>query len=1017
MQRVRKGLIIAIGAALLGSVPSAAAFPVHAEPVPLPAHAQPFAPRETTPETGAATRAEGEAAQPAPAVQAAEPKLAGAAASWGENYFGQLGAIYKDTWESSPVGVEGLSNIDELAVTGTFNLARLADGSIVSWGGNASGELGDDRRLPSWQEGVSHVAVAEEDPVTHEPSGPLHGVRALAAANEHAMALLSGGTVVAWGSDVYGQLGDGKQGFERLININERLPKPVPGLSGIRAIAAGGGSDYAVTAQNTVLAWGENTAGQLGLGEPGPDHCETGTAHYPGYEACSVIPRPVVWTNPANGHREPLGEVQQVVAGQFAAYALLRSGRVVSWGSNLKGELGTGVDTWRSAVEYPPTEVQRAAGYPLTGVVELAAGYDAVIARLANGEVVGWGSAAQGQLASATAEDCRRESLTQKQEEAGKTVEPRPCVKYATPLVAVEQLHPSQLAMGHHYGLALAGSDVYSWGTNEFGQLGIGKEPWGRNRPEGAPVVREPGNPVPARVKGIGPAAAVYAGSVHAVALLKPGTAAPPPLVSVAPGPLSLGVSWRDTGREALKGERLLYRVADPTGEREPAEQGHTESEEGPPLSLEPEPPYLTLEGEPLEGQPLVPKDRLYGEPGAWTGARPITFTYQWQRCNAQGEACATIAGSKGPGYRLAPQDIGSTIRVLITASGPGGTSTAASQPTETVTATEQGGGGSGPATSVKLPPGADPFAITRTVEKIETPGRPAREVGHPLQPVAYEVRFRASGRSRAFVATPFGYAPGAPTAPGSASAPSPQTESGPTAATDVLPVSASATSMSARTVASIRRTAASPPPATAHAHARPRRTARAPRASIFTTSRPERTPPSTRTSTSPRTAAAIPGSARTVEGTESSCRPPWLETTIPSTPAAAARRASSGSSTPLTSSLPSQCSRTHAMSSQVTDGSNCASTHSRKASGVLAPGTARSRFPKVKGLPPRPTSRTQRGCDTRSSPRLARTQAEPPPPSPLRVSRCRAPTTARSIVSTSTGEPTACARAISSSA
>ena len=106
--------------------------------------------------------------------------------------------------------------------------------------------------------------------------------------------------------------------------------------------------------------------------------------------------------------------------------------------------------------------------------------------------------------------------------------------------------------------------------------------------------------------------------------------------------------------------------------------------------------------------------------------------------------------------------------------------------------------------------------------------------------------------------------------------------------------------------------------------------TARAPSASILTTSRPVRTPPSTSTSASPPTASTTSGSARTVEGTESSWRPPWLETTIPSTPASTARRASSASSTPFTIRRPSQCSRTQAMSSQVTLGSNCASTQSR---------------------------------------------------------------------------------------
>ena len=137
----------------------------------------------------------------------------------------------------------------------------------------------------------------------------------------------------------------------------------------------------------------------------------------------------------------------------------------------------------------------------------------------------------------------------------------------------------------------------------------------------------------------------------------------------------------------------------------------------------------------------------------------------------------------------------------------------------------------------------------------------------------------------------------------------------------------------------------------------------------------------------------------------------------MPSTPASTARRASSGSSTPLTTSRPGHCSRTQAMSSQVTLGSNCESTQSLKASGVRAPGTAFSRLPKVSGLPPSATSLIQRGWRDEVEPRRTFAHALGSPTIALRVSRCRAPTTARSTVSTSTGEPTARARAIRSSA
>jgi hypothetical protein len=64
--------------------------------------------------------------------------------------------------------------------------------------------------------------------------------------------------------------------------------------------------------------------------------------------------------------------------------------------------------------------------------------------------------------------------------------------------------------------------------------------------------------------------------------------------------------------------------------------------------------------------------------------------------------------------------------------------------------------------------------------------------------------------------------------------------------------------------------------------------------------SAPLRTPESSSTGARPSTAATTPGSASSVAIAPSTWRPPWLETTMPSTPAASARRASSGCRMPL---------------------------------------------------------------------------------------------------------------------
>jgi alpha-tubulin suppressor-like RCC1 family protein len=689
-----------------------------------------------------------------------EPPLSSAAVSFGENYFGQLGAFYKDRYELSPVPVEGLANIREVAGSVSFNLALLADGTVASWGGNGHGQLGDGKKKPSWEDGVGHVIVKEEVPVTHEIGGPLHGVKAIAAANEHAIALMSDRTVMTWGNDEYGQLGNGTQGFERQINVNERLPKAVPGLQNIQAVSAGGGSDYALTNEGTVRAWGNNTEGQLGLGRPGPDHCETAVAHFPRYELCSERPLPVMWTNPVNGKNEELKEVKALFAGEFVAYALLRSGRLVSWGANHDGQLGTGADTWRGN-EFPPTEVRRPDGKPLSGIAEVAAGNAFALVRLESGEVLGWGSTKQGDLAGLPGEECRHELNQRKRPSSeGLPREPRPCVKLATPIPALERLHPQALSAGSRYGLAVAAGSVYSWGNDERGQLGRGKVPSARFT-EGVRTAKEAGNPNPVKVRGFGAASRVLAAGTHSVVLLRSGVAPPAALVTAVPEALSVDLSWRPetvTGREAIVGERLLYRVSERSGEPEPAEQGKSEVEEGPPVSLSSEPAYLTFAGERLEDQQLFAGARLTVEPGGWSGARPIVFTYQWLRCNGEGEACTEIAGARHPGYGLTAADVGSTVRAVVSATGAEAPSSSVlTEATEPIAAALEGESMRNAATSVKLTGSALSFTINRTVEKLPWPGRENRfhEIFKPLQAVPYEVKFTASKRSRVMVLTP----------------------------------------------------------------------------------------------------------------------------------------------------------------------------------------------------------------------------------------------------------------------
>ena len=60
--------------------------------------------------------------------------------------------------------------------------------------------------------------------------------------------------------------------------------------------------------------------------------------------------------------------------------------------------------------------------------------------------------------------------------------------------------------------------------------------------------------------------------------------------------------------------------------------------------------------------------ETLSATTGTWTGTAPITYTYRWQRCRADGTACATLAGERGSHYTLVAADEGSTLRVIVLA-------------------------------------------------------------------------------------------------------------------------------------------------------------------------------------------------------------------------------------------------------------------------------------------------------------------------------------------------------------
>jgi hypothetical protein len=103
--------------------------------------------------------------------------------------------------------------------------------------------------------------------------------------------------------------------------------------------------------------------------------------------------------------------------------------------------------------------------------------------------------------------------------------------------------------------------------------------------------------------------------------------------------------------------------------------------DEGPPFASTP----ASVSGTARDGETLT------ADPGVWQGSTPITYAYQWRRCDANGANCVDIAGATGQSYALGTADVGSTVRVVVTATNAAGATASTSAQTGRVAATPPG--------------------------------------------------------------------------------------------------------------------------------------------------------------------------------------------------------------------------------------------------------------------------------------------------------------------------------------
>lgn len=169
--------------------------------------------------------------------------------SWGSNDSGQLGYVSNN--KSAPIKIPSLDNVVSIVAGCDSGYALKADGSVWAWGNNSYGQLGDGTKTNS--------------NVPKLVSGTT-GIKAIAAGNSHVVALKQDGTLLTWGKNDYNycQLGNSvdQYGYCRASSA----PAPVAGISGITQIAATSANTVALKTDGTVWVWGSNYYGQLGNG-------------------------------------------------------------------------------------------------------------------------------------------------------------------------------------------------------------------------------------------------------------------------------------------------------------------------------------------------------------------------------------------------------------------------------------------------------------------------------------------------------------------------------------------------------------------------------------------------------------------------------------------------------------------------------------------------------------------------------------------------------------------------------
>jgi alpha-tubulin suppressor-like RCC1 family protein len=290
----------------------------------------------------------------------------GIIAGWGANNDGKVGdgtTVNRLT----PVfvfqsGALGGKSVVAVEVSGAGSLALCSDGTVFSWGSGQYGLLGN------------NSTTQTNVPVPVNTSGALSGKKVVAiraGSSTHRLALCSDGTLVAWGRNDYGQVGDNST-TDRLVPVDVTTSGVLAGKQVID-IFAGERHSLALCSDGTLAAWGRNANGQLGNN--------------------SLVDSPVPVAVDRSGVLNEL-TIVSIAGGAAHSIVLCSNGTIAAWGRNSEGQLGDNT-TGGKLVPVAVYSAGELAGKTVIGVG--GGGYHST-ALCDDGTMVAWGWNSYGQL-------------------------------------------------------------------------------------------------------------------------------------------------------------------------------------------------------------------------------------------------------------------------------------------------------------------------------------------------------------------------------------------------------------------------------------------------------------------------------------------------------------------------------------------------------------------------------------------------------------------------------------------